>query len=94
MNIFDIIKRPLITEKATANKAKWNEYTFAVNTRANKHQIREAVETLFGVKVDNVWTSQQKGKPKRMGKRMGHTPDWKKAIVRLKDKETIKILEG
>ena len=61
---------------------------------ANKLEIRQAIETLFGVKVTGVWTSNQRGKDKRVGKSVGRRPHWKKAIVKLADGDTIEIFEG
>jgi len=65
-----------------------------VHVDASKPQIRSAIEQLFGVKVTGVWTSNQRGKEKRMGKTVGRRPNWKKAIVTLKEGDTIEIFEG
>lgn len=88
------IVRPLITEKSSAAYQSRGEYTFEVHVDASKPQIRSAIEQLFGVKVTGVWTSNQRGKEKRMGKTVGRRPNWKKAIVTLRDGDTIEIFEG
>jgi large subunit ribosomal protein L23 len=88
------IVRPLITEKSSAAYQDRGEYTVQVHPDATKPQIRSAIEQLFGVKVTGVWTSNVRGKEKRMGKTVGHRPNWKKAIVTLRDGDTIEIFEG
>jgi large subunit ribosomal protein L23 len=88
------IVRPLITEKSSAAYQDRQEYTFEVHCDASKPQIRSAIEQLFGVKVTGVWTSNQRGKEKRMGKTVGKRPNWKKAIVTLREGDTIEIFEG
>ena len=88
------IVRPLITEKSSAAYQDRGEYTFEVHPDATKPQIRSAIEQLFGVKVTGVWTSNVRGKEKRMGKTVGHRPNWKKAIVTLREGDTIEIFEG
>ena len=88
------IVRPLITEKTSAAYQERGEYTFEVHPDATKPQIRSAIEQLFGVKVTGVWTSNQRGKEKRMGKTVGRRPNWKKAIVTLREGDTIEIFEG
>ena len=88
------IVRPLITEKSSAAYQDRGEYTFEVHPDATKTQIRSAIEVLFGVKVTGVWTSNQRGKEKRMGKTVGRRPNWKKAIVKLREGDTIEIFEG
>ncbi|NLX91403.1 MAG: 50S ribosomal protein L23 [Firmicutes bacterium] len=80
----DIILRPLVTEKTTGLMEK-NKYAFVVDKRANKIEIRKAVEELFGVKVEAVNTINVRGKPKRVGIHRGYTPSRKKAIVTLKE---------
>lgn len=81
LTIYDVIKRPLITEKAVDLKEKENHVLFEVDVRANKIQIKEAVEKLFNVKVLDVRTMSVKGKTKRFGTIIGRRDDWKKAIV-------------
>jgi large subunit ribosomal protein L23 len=88
------IVRPLITEKSSAAYQDRAEYTFQVHPDATKPQIRTAIEQLFGVKVTGVWTSNQRGKEKRVGRTIGRRPSWKKAIVRLREGDTIEIFEG
>ena len=83
------IVRPLITEKTSAAYMARGEYTFVVHPDATKSQIRAAIEQLFGVHVTRVWTSNQRGKEKRTGRTVGRRPDWKKAIVTLREGETI-----
>ena len=89
-----IIVRPLITEKSSAAYQDRGEYTFEVHPEATKPQIRSAIEQLFGVKVTGVWTSNMRGKEKRMGRTVGRRPNWKKAIVTLREGDTIEIFEG
>ncbi|GDX86403.1 MAG: 50S ribosomal protein L23 [Gemmatimonadetes bacterium] len=88
------IVRPIVTEKSSAAFQDRSEYTFEVHPDANKGSIRQAIETLFGVKVTGVWTAQQRGKARRMGGKAGLRPRWKKAIVTLKVGDTIEIFEG
>jgi large subunit ribosomal protein L23 len=88
------IVRPLITEKSSAAYQDRGEYTFEVHPDATKASIRAAIESLFGVKVTGVWTSNQRGKEKRVGKTVGRRPNWKKAIVKLREGDTIEIFEG
>ena len=88
------IVRPLITEKTSAAYQARGEYAFQVHPDASKPQIRSAIEQLFGVKVTGVWTSNQRGKARRVGKSVGTRPNWKKAIVKLRDGDTIEIFEG
>ena len=83
------IVRPLITEKTSAAYMARGEYTFEVHPDATKTQIRAAIEQLFGVHVTGVWTSNQRGKEKRMGRTVGRRPNWKTAIVKLREGETI-----
>jgi large subunit ribosomal protein L23 len=88
------IVRPIITEKSSAAYQDRAEYTFEVHPDATKPQIRQAIDTLFGVHVTGVWTSNQRGKTKRVGKTEGRRSNWKKAIVKLREGETIEIFEG
>jgi large subunit ribosomal protein L23 len=88
------IIRPVVTEKSSAAYQDRGEYTFEVHPDANKHSIRHAIEQLFGVKVTGVWTSNQRGKERRVGKSVGRRSNWKKAIVRLREGDTIDIFEG
>lgn len=91
MNRYDIIKKPLRTEKSVADGASTNTYHFEVDLRSNKIQIKEAVENFFGVKVDDVRTLVRKGKRKRVRFKLGRTKDWKKAIITLKEGNTIDL---
>ena len=84
MNKFDVIKRPLITEQSMDMMAE-NKYTFEVVKTATKPEIREAVEEIFGVKVEKVYIMNMRGKLKRQGVHQGRRPSWKKAIVKLTD---------
>ncbi len=90
----EIIKRPLITEKSTRQKEKENQIAFIVDPKANKVEIRQAVEKLFKVKVERVHTMNLLGKQKRMGRNIGWKSDWKKAIVTLKEGSRIEFFEG
>ena len=90
----ETVVRPLITEKTSAAYQDRAEYAFEVHPDATKPQIRQAIEELFGVKVTDVWTSNQRGKVKRMGRTAGRRPNWKKAIVKLREGDTIEIFEG
>jgi large subunit ribosomal protein L23 len=92
--IFSIIKRPLLTEKGAIQREAANKYLFEVDRRANKIQVRNAVEKIFKVKVEDVHTINVKGKVKRVGRNIGKRPDWKKAVVTLKTGEKIEIIEG
>lgn len=85
MTNFDIIRRPVITEKAVGKKEAEQTLCFEVHPDANKVQIKQAVEMLFKVKVADVRTSNFEGKLRRRGRYSGYRPDWKKAYVRLKD---------
>ena len=90
----DIIIRPLLTEKGYDGIAD-KRYSFVVAKSANKIEIKQAVEKLFGVKVESVNTINCKGKLKRMGRNEGYTPDYKKAIVQLKaDSKTIEFFDS
>ncbi len=90
----DIIVRPLITEKSM-DKVADKCYTFEVAKNATKPQIAEAVEAMFGVKVDKVNTINMKKKPKRVGYHMGYTSEWKKAVVTLtEDSKTIAFFDS
>ena len=95
MTVYDIIIRPVITERSMASVAD-KKYVFEVAPSAGKIEIKKAVEEIFGVKVAKVNTINVSGKAKRMGAaRPGRTKDWKKAIVQLtEDSKTIEIFEG
>lgn len=90
----DIILKPLITEK-TMDMQQQKKYTFVVDKRSNKTEIKNALESIFGVEVAKVNTVNMRGKMKRMGRFEGKRPDWKKAIVTLTDKsKTIEFFES
>ena len=84
MNANQIIRRPLVTEKSTVLRDASNVIAFEVDPKANKIQVKDAVEKLFNVKVDEVRLFNVRGKMKRMGKFEGKRRDWRKAYVRLK----------
>lgn len=90
-----IIKRPLVlTEKGNTLRENENQYLFEVDMKANKVEIRRAVQTLFSVKVEKVHTLIMPGKHRRMGRGHARTQTWKKAIVSLKEGEKIELFEG
>ncbi|MFH1810420.1 MAG: 50S ribosomal protein L23 [Pseudomonadota bacterium] len=91
-DMYEIIKRPIVTEKATALKAEANKVCFIVAPWANKIEIRSAVERIFSVKVLDVHTARFHGKLKRMGKNVGYKQTWKKAIVTLAEGSDIDVL--
>ena len=93
-NLYDVLVGPLLTEKGAAMKENENKVLFRVSRQANKIEIKKAVEEIFKVKVDFVSTINCKGKKKRMGKYEGRRPDWKKAIITLKEGEKLEIVEG
>ena len=94
MNAHQVIQRPLVTEKSNIAREETNLATFAVDPRANKHDIRRAVEELFDVKVLAVRTMRQPRKTRRVGRHIGRRPEWKKAIVQLADGQSIEFFEG
>jgi large subunit ribosomal protein L23 len=93
MNDYQIIIRPLITEKNT-NLMVFNKYSFEVAREANKNQIRHAVERIFDVTVLKVHTINVRGKKRRRGREYGYQRDWKKAIVTLADGDRIALFES
>ena len=90
----EIIKRPLITEKTSIQKELYNQLTFEVDRRANRIEIKRAIESVFNVRVSAVKTLQVTGKIKRRGRILGKRRDWKKAIVSLMPGERIDFFEG
>ncbi len=92
MNAHTIIKSPVVTEKSTDLTEKYNKYSFAVDGRANKIEMKKAIEVLFKVKVIKVNTVKMRGKQKRVRFRQGKTPDWKKAIVTLRKGDKIELV--
>ena len=90
----EIIKRPLVTEKTSIQKELYNQVSFEVDRRANRIEIKRAIETIFNVRVASVKTMQITGKTKRRGRIIGKRRDWKKAIVKLMPGERIDFFEG
>ncbi len=84
MNVFDVIKKPLVTEKGVTKKDSERTLCFEVAANANKTQIRHAVEAAFKIKVEEVRTATTAGKLRRRGRFAGYRSDWKKAYVRMK----------
>lgn len=93
MNPREIVRRPVVTEDSMA-RIEMGKYTFAVDPRANKSEIKRAVEELFKVKVKKVNTMNVKGKVRRQGAHVGRRPSWKKAIVTLEEGQRIEFFEG
>ena len=91
--LFKVIVRPLLTERSTIAKEKYNQYAFEVALSADKTQIKRAVETLFKVDVEKVRTMICGGKFRRYGKGGGMRPDWKKAIVTIGEGQKIEVAE-
>lgn len=94
LDIHEIIRHPLITERSTDLREGMNKVVFVVNTHANKHQIKHAIEETLKVKVEKVNIINVEGKKKRLGRFEGKKSDWKKAIVTLKKGEKLNIFEG
>ena len=90
---YAVLLRPIITEKTTVLTGA-DKYVFEVDLRANKNQIKEAVQVAFNVRVQEVNTMVMKGKPKRFGRKITNRPDWKKAIVTLIPGDKIELFEG
>ncbi|NIM52006.1 MAG: 50S ribosomal protein L23 [Gemmatimonadales bacterium] len=93
-DLYRAVVRPVVTEKSSAKYGALKEYTFEVDRRATKPEIREAVERLFGVRVTHVRTVQQRSKRRTRGRSEGRRSRWKKAFVRLKEGDSIEIFEG
>jgi large subunit ribosomal protein L23 len=89
MNVYEVIRRPLVTEKGVDKKDNERTLVFEVSAEANKTQVKQAVEKLFKVKVDDVRTANFEGKLRRRGKFTGYRSDWKKAYVKLKDGQKV-----
>ena len=94
MHVYEILRRPVITEKATLQANYQGRYTFEVDGRANKIQIKEAVEKAFDVHVVSVNVARMPGKRRRLGRKEGSAPPWKKAMVTLAKGESIELFEG
>ena len=93
MHLYDVLRRPLVTEKNTVLQAQ-NKYAFEVAKEANKPQIKQAVEKTFKVKVTTVNVTKVCGKTRRVGRRLVQTSSWKKAIVTLRSGDKIEFFEG
>jgi large subunit ribosomal protein L23 len=93
MNLTDIIKGPIVTEKLDQAREDHHQYSFLVDRAANKSEIADAVEKLFKVNVVAVRTSIHRGKVKRIGRSTGQRPNWKRAVVTLKDGQSIDLFE-
>ena len=93
-DLYQVIRRPVVTEKSTAMKAERNQILFEVAKDSNKVEIKKAIETVFKVKVIQVRTMRVEGKQRKVGKTTGKRPDWKKAIVTLGEGDTIDFFEG
>jgi large subunit ribosomal protein L23 len=94
MTLYEVLKKPLITEKSTTQKETMNQLSFEVDRSANKVEIRRAVEKVLNVRVLNVRTIQMKGKVKRVGRVQGKRRGWKKAVVTLAPGEHVEFFEG
>jgi large subunit ribosomal protein L23 len=94
MHLYEVLRRPLVTEKNTAIQAPRGKYVFEVAAEANKEQVKQAVEKAFNVSVTRVNVMTISGKRRRMRGKMVMTPSWKKAIVTLKPGDKIELFEG
>jgi large subunit ribosomal protein L23 len=91
IDIYDVVKRPIVSESSVERLEKSNTYVFEVHRDANKVQIRNAIQKLFSVTVTKVNTASKRGKPIRRGGNAGHRPTWKKAYVTLKGEDAIEL---
>jgi large subunit ribosomal protein L23 len=91
MNDYNVIVRPLVTEQGMHFANTKGAYSFEVHKKANKIQIKQAIEKVYGVKVDKVRTANRLGKPRRRGRSMGMTKSWKKAVVYLHGEDHIDL---
>ena len=94
MHIYEVLKRPIVTEKTSSQVSDFHRYTFEVDKRANKHLVKEAVEEAFNVEVIAVNIMNVRGKIRRHGRQTGRTRDWKKAVVTLMPGQSIEFFEG
>lgn len=92
--LYDVLRRPLLTEKGQQLRDSQDQYLFEVAMDANKIQIKSAVEKLFGVRVEKVNTLVMRGKVKRVGRFVGKRANWKKAVVTLREGDFIDLFEG
>lgn len=93
-SLYNVLVRPLVTEKTNGLREDANQFAFEVSRAANKVEIRQAVESLFGVRVVEVRTAVVRGKIKRIKRRVGKQPNWKKAFVTLHPEDQIELFEG
>ena len=94
MNLYDVLKKPKLTEKSGLLKEEFNQFVFEVDPKVNKVQIKESVEKAFKVDVEKVRTMTVTGKKKRLGRHQGKKSNWKKALITLKEGQTIEYFEG
>lgn len=94
MDPYEVLIRPIVTEKSGFQSDKLNRYSFEVDVRANKHQIKDAVERVFNVDVVAVNVMNIRGKRRRWGRIEGRTKDWKKAVVTVASGQSIQLFEG
>jgi len=94
VNQYEVIRRPLLTEKTNIGREEENLVVFAVDPRASKHDVKRAVESLFDVEVLRVRTMRMPRKSRRVGKFVGRKPEWKKAMVQLAEGQSIEFFEG
>lgn len=94
MHPYEVLKRPLLTEKTNLQGDTENRYSFEVDRRANKMQVKDAVEKAFNVQVLAVNIINVASKQRRLGRQIGHRPAWKKAIVKLAAGQRIQLFEG
>lgn len=93
-DIYGVIRKPIVTEKSNIQKEDSNKVTFEVDRKANRIEIRNAVQKLFNVKVVDVNVMNFRGKKKRVGRVIGRRSDWKKAVVTLKPGDKVEFFEG
>lgn len=94
MHPYEVLKRPIVTEKSLRLRDEFNQYVFEVDRRANKRQVKEAVELAFDVTVEDVRIVNVPGKTRRWGRKTVRTSPWKKAIVTLAEGDSIQLFEG
>ncbi len=92
-DLSQVVRKPLVTERFADLRERDNKFIFEVHPNANKHEIRQAIEHFFGVKVTDVRTMNVRGKIKRLGRFSGKRADWKKAIVTLAEGDTIDLFD-
>jgi large subunit ribosomal protein L23 len=92
--LYNVLKRPVITEKANLQQEKTNQYSFEVAKESNKIEVKKAIETRWNVHVEHVRIVNVASKPKRVGRNFGRKSGWKKAMVKLRDGESIEFFQG